>query len=192
VVPTSRIGIVAYRDEGDEYVTRWTDLSFRTDRLVAFLSQLSAAGGGDYEEAVLEAIETAVDDLSWRARSKKVVILIGGSPPHDADIAELDVLVRRFEDGGGNLSAIDVTDVLHVRFSESMWQSAHGEKPFELPVKPDHFVEVTRAYRELSAAGGGELIQLEDDRRLIRDVFVLTFGKRWQAEIAKYLPRIEE
>jgi hypothetical protein len=29
MVPTSRVGIVAYRDQGDEYVTKWTDLSFQ-------------------------------------------------------------------------------------------------------------------------------------------------------------------
>jgi hypothetical protein len=192
MVPTSRIGIVAYRDRGDEYVTRWTDLSFRTDKVVAFLSQLSAAGGGDYEEAVLEAIETAVDELSWRTRSKRIVILIGGSPPHERDRIELDTLVRRFKDDGGNLSTIDVTDALHLRFSKWMWQSEHGGKPFELRSKPAHLVEVSKAYRELSAAGGGELIELEDDRRLIRDVLVLTFGKRWEIAMAKYLPRIEE
>ncbi len=187
MVPTSRIGIVAYRDEGDEYVTRWTDLSFRTDKLLGFVSQISAVGGGDYEEAVLEAIETAIDDLSWRKKSKKIVILIGGSPPHGEDIDELKSVVRDFKAAGGSLSAIDVTDGLHLRFSKWMWSSLHGTKPFEPSPKPDHYREVTSVYRELSSAGGGELVQLEDDKQLIRDVLVLTFGKRWKIEMAKYV-----
>src|SRR5690606_5133247 len=50
MVPTSRVGIVAYRDQGDEYVVKWSDLSFRTDKLTTFIATLSAAGGGDWEE----------------------------------------------------------------------------------------------------------------------------------------------
>src|SRR5262249_48028612 len=37
MVPTSRIGIVAYRDKGDEFVTKWVDLSFSTGKLQDFL-----------------------------------------------------------------------------------------------------------------------------------------------------------
>jgi Mg-chelatase subunit ChlD len=187
MVPTTRIGIVAYRDEGDEYVTRWTDLSFRTDKLLDFVSQISAAGGGDYEEAVLEAIDAAIEDLSWRTKSKKIVILIGGSPPHPEDVDDLEAVVRAFREAGGHLSAIDVTDGLHLRFSKWMWQSLHGNKPFEPSPKPEHFQEVTKVYRELAAAGGGELVRLEDGKQLIRDVLVLTFGQRWKVEMAKYV-----
>src|SRR4029453_11782888 len=46
MVPTSRIGIVAYRDKGDEFVTKWVDLSFSTGKLQDFLTNLQAGGGG--------------------------------------------------------------------------------------------------------------------------------------------------
>ncbi len=187
MVPTSRVGIVAYRDQGDEYVTRWTDLSFRTDKLVSFVSQISASGGGDYEEAVLEAIDTAIQDLAWRKKSKKVIILIGGSPPHPEDVDPLEQVVRAFKDDGGHLSTIDVTDGLHLRFSQWMWRSLHGGKPFEPSPKPEYYHAVTTVYRDLATHGGGELVQLEDDKQLIRDVLVLTFGQRWKVEMAKYL-----
>ncbi len=190
MVPTSRIGIVAYRDEGDEYVTRWTDLSFRTDKLLGFVSQITASGGGDWEEAVLEAIDTAVQDLSWRKKSKKIVILVGGSPPHPEDVATLRSLVRSFKGDGGNLSTIDVTDGLHLHFSKWMWKSLHGTKPFEPSPKPDYYHDVEKVYRELAAAGGGELVHLADDKQLIRDVLVLTFGKRWKTEMARHLEEL--
>ena len=38
MVPTARIGVVVYRDRGDDYVVKWTDLSFRTEKLRDFLS----------------------------------------------------------------------------------------------------------------------------------------------------------
>ena len=52
MVPTSRVGIVVYRDKGDDYVVKWTDLSFHTQKLQEFLSHINADGGGDWEEAV--------------------------------------------------------------------------------------------------------------------------------------------
>jgi len=191
MVPASRIGVVAYRDEGDEYVTRWTDLSFRTDKLRSFLATLSASGGGDWEEAILQAFETAERDLNWRQRSKKIIILIGGSPPHPEDVEVLADLVERFHRDGGFVSAIDVTDSLHLRFSQWMWRSMHGDKPFEPAPKPAHYADVARVYGDLARSGGGELLQLADDKQLIRDVLLLTFGQRWKVEMAQYLKDLD-
>jgi hypothetical protein len=187
MVPTSRVGIVVYRDQGDEYVVKWTDLSFRTDKLEQFLSNISAAGGGDWEEAVLEGLEAAVDELSWRKSSKKIIILIGGSPPHPESMDALRELVRDFQAKGGSLSAIDVTHQLHESFERAMWKSLHGNEPFKLSPLPDFYKEVERTYRTIAKDGGGELVLLADDKKLIRDVLVLTFGSRWKVEMAKYL-----
>ena len=45
-------------------------------------------------------------------------------------------------------------------------------------------------YGELAKDGGGELVQLDDDKTLIRDVLVLTFGSRWKVEMAKHLDEL--
>ncbi len=190
MVPTSRIGIVAYRDHGDEYVVKWSDLSFRTDKLTSFIGTLSAAGGGDWEEAVLAGVEAAITELSWRRKSKKIIVLIGGSPPHPGDVEPLTALVRAFHADGGTLSTIDVTDHLHLEFHRAMWRSLHGDKPFSPPPKADFYQQVTTLYGELASAGGGEMIQLADDRKLTRDVLVLTFGSRWRLEMAKHLEEL--
>ena len=57
LVPTSRIGVVAYRDRGEEYVTKWVDLSFSTPKLKGFLANLHSDGGGDWPEAVYEGMD---------------------------------------------------------------------------------------------------------------------------------------
>ena len=57
LVPTARIGAVAFRDRGDEYVVRYTDLSFHGDKVRDFLSDLRADGGGDWEEGVRDGLE---------------------------------------------------------------------------------------------------------------------------------------
>jgi hypothetical protein len=144
MVPTARIGVVAYRDQGDEYVTKWSDLSFKTDKLRSFISNLTASGGGDWEEAVLDGVDAAINELSWRKKSKKIIVLIGGSPPHAEDVE----------------------------------------------AKPDFYKQVTAIYGGLAKDGGGELVELADDRKLIRDVLVLTFGSRWKVEMAKHLKEL--
>jgi len=190
LVPTTRVGVVVYRDQGDEYVTKWSDLSFKTDKLKSFISNITAAGGGDWEEAVLEGVDAAIHELSWRKKSKKIIILIGGSPPHPDDVKPLEDLVKKFRQDGGSLSTVDVTDYLHLEFNRELWHSLYGNKPFVPPPKPDFYGQVTAVYGDLAKDGGGELIQLADDKKLIKDVLVLTFGSRWQVEMAKHLKEL--
>lgn len=82
--PEVRMGLVAYRDRGDAYVTRVTDLDGDLDRVYGELSGLQAAGGGDGPESVNEALRDAVTKLSWSRgdRVLRVVFLVGDAPPH--------------------------------------------------------------------------------------------------------------
>ncbi len=65
--PDLRIGLVAYRDRGDEYVTKVHDLDLDLDKVYQDLCGYKADGGGDGPESVNEAIRVAVTKLSWSA-----------------------------------------------------------------------------------------------------------------------------
>ena len=82
--PEIRIGLVAYRDRGDAYVTRVVDLSSDIDTMYATLMQFSADGGGDGPESVNEALNDAVTKMAWSQddNTYKVVFLVGDAPPH--------------------------------------------------------------------------------------------------------------
>ena len=81
--PRLRFGMVIYRDRGDEYVTRCVDFTEDVDRFQSALSRVEAAAGGDYEEAVSEALEASVNDLSWRSgEAIRLLFLVGDAPPH--------------------------------------------------------------------------------------------------------------
>lgn len=82
--PEIRMGLVAYRDRGDAYVTRTIDLDQDLDSMYAQLMDFNADGGGDGPEAVNEALEAAIDDISWSQDqgAYKVVFLVGDAPPH--------------------------------------------------------------------------------------------------------------
>lgn len=97
--PKVRMGLVAYRDKGDEYVTKVFDLSDNLDRTYADLMTLRAGGGGDGPEHVIAALSDAVDKVSWSKDPKafKVVYLVGDAPPHEdyADAPKLAAVMER-------------------------------------------------------------------------------------------------
>ena len=82
--PEIRIGLVAYRDRGDHYVTKVVDLSDDLDSVYATLMDFQADGGGDTPESVNKALYDAVHNISWSQGSQayQVVFLVGDAPPH--------------------------------------------------------------------------------------------------------------
>jgi Mg-chelatase subunit ChlD len=79
-----RMGLVAYRDIGDDYVTRKVELTRDIQDLYASLLELKARGGGDWPESVNEALDVAVNKLQWTTGSdaRRIVFLVGDAPPH--------------------------------------------------------------------------------------------------------------
>jgi hypothetical protein len=187
MVPTARIGIVVYRDKGDDYVVKWTDLSFKTEKLREFLSHISAGGGGDWEEAVKEGMDAAMNELTWRKNSKKIIILVGGSPPHPEDVEDVLDMTRKFRREGGYISTVDVTKRMHEEFDQQMWRSLHGKEPYKASPMPEFYAQVSTVFGQVAKDGGGEMIQLDQQKALIKEVVMLTFGSRWKVEMAKFL-----
>ncbi|OZG69734.1 hypothetical protein BTA51_29355 [Hahella sp. CCB-MM4] len=82
--PEIKIGLVAYRDRSDAYVTRVTDLSSDLDSMYATLMDFQADGGGDNPESVNQALYDAVHRISWSEdkNAYKVIFLVGDAPAH--------------------------------------------------------------------------------------------------------------
>jgi len=83
--PRIRVGLVGFRDRGDEYVTKNFDLTDDLDTVYKNLRGFSAGGGGDGPEHVGRALGEAVKLMSWSQNSKtaKMIFLVGDAPPHD-------------------------------------------------------------------------------------------------------------
>jgi len=78
-----RTGAVFYRDDTDDYLTRVSDLTHKSQETIAFISEQSAQGGGDYPEAVEAGLEEALgQDWSDDALSK-IIFLLLDAPPHN-------------------------------------------------------------------------------------------------------------
>jgi Mg-chelatase subunit ChlD len=82
--PDLRIGLVAYRDKGDAYVTKVIDLTDDLDAVHDQLKQFKAQGGGDIPESVNQALDDAVNKIKWSPDPKtlKILFLVGDAPPH--------------------------------------------------------------------------------------------------------------
>jgi Mg-chelatase subunit ChlD len=84
--PEVRMGLVAYRDHGDAYVTQVTPVTRDLDNVYNTLMSYKADGGGDGPEDVRQALADGVHKVGWSPRSPKIaqiLFLVGDAPPHD-------------------------------------------------------------------------------------------------------------
>jgi Mg-chelatase subunit ChlD len=82
--PNLKVGLVAFRDRGDEYITKVTDLTDDLDAIHTQLMSFKAAGGGDFPESVNQALYESVTKINWSKDKKtlKIIFLVGDAPPH--------------------------------------------------------------------------------------------------------------
>jgi len=80
------VGLVGYRDIGDEYVTKLFPLTTDIQQIYGELLTFRADGGGDTPESVNEALDQAVTKLGWsdskQVNASRIIFLVGDAPPH--------------------------------------------------------------------------------------------------------------
>ncbi len=102
-----RIGLVAYKDVGDEYVTRPFSLTTDLDAVYSELATYTASGGGDVPEDVDAALDDSLHKMQWRGDAKKLIFLVGDAPPSSrGEVPRFDVLAREAKDSGIVINAI--------------------------------------------------------------------------------------
>jgi Mg-chelatase subunit ChlD len=93
--PDVRVGLVAYRDQGDSYVTQVLPLTNDLDKVYTTLMEYRADGGGDGPEDVRQALSDGVRKAGWSkpgAATAQIVFLVGDAPPHDDYVQVPDTL----------------------------------------------------------------------------------------------------
>lgn len=82
-----RVSIVLYRDTGDAYVVQTTPFTTVDIAVAAFVSE-TCGGGGDYPEAMDQAI-SAAKELDWRSGNvARVAFIVADAPPHDLNLVD--------------------------------------------------------------------------------------------------------
>ncbi len=82
--PILELGLIFYRDRGDDFITHIVPLSDSIDIIYTELMKITANGGGDGPESVNQGLYEAVTKFNWAPQQKtyKTIFLIGDYPPH--------------------------------------------------------------------------------------------------------------
>lgn len=168
--PEIRMGLVAFRDKGDDYVTQVTDLTKDLDKMYAALLALQPGGGGDGPEHVIQGLSDAARKMSWSKDPKtfKVAYLVGDAPAHEdyADAPKLDAVVQELVKKGVVVNAV---------------QCGSGGQTQEQWTRIARLGE--GRYAALSSDGGARAVETPFDSRLAElssrlEGTVLAFGAR--------------
>ena len=78
-----RTGTVFYRDEGDAYLTKYSQFTSNYHETIQYIAMQYADGGGDHPEAVHSALATGLQNLDWNASARsRIAFLILDAPAH--------------------------------------------------------------------------------------------------------------
>ena len=95
-----RTGAVFYRDEEDEYVTKFSPFTDDYRKTIQYISMQYATGGGDLPEAVHTALEAGLQNLAWnisaRARIAFLVLDAPAHQDHQGVVESLQASVREY------------------------------------------------------------------------------------------------
>jgi len=82
--PNLKVGLLAYRDRGDAYVTKVTELTDDLDAIYSNIKEYKAEGGGDTPESVNQALHESVTRFKWSddKDTLRIIFLVGDAPPH--------------------------------------------------------------------------------------------------------------
>jgi len=83
-IDTLKLGMVFYRDRGDDFVTKQIAMTSDLDEVYSDLLNIQAAGGGDSPESVNQALYESITNMQWSTNNAtyKTVFVVGDCPPH--------------------------------------------------------------------------------------------------------------
>lgn len=111
-----RFANVFYRDAGanEIYLTKSMDFNRILSESVNYINEQSAGGGGDYEEAVEVALDSAINHLKWSENARtRVLFLILDAPPHKTDPVrtKMEQLIRQAAEKGIRIVPIGASGI---------------------------------------------------------------------------------
>jgi len=155
LIPKTRISICTYRDTDDRYLVQGLPLTDDLTQIVEYLEGIDTGGGNDIPEGVDAGLAWSIEQNSFRAAARKVILIFGDAPPHAQNYNRCLRLAADFhEQQGGIISTV----------------TCHNQTP--LPV----FVEIARL-------GGGEAFLSHNDRAIMSQLIVLVFGSEHRQKV---------
>lgn len=163
LIPRTRISVCTYRDNGDEFVVKGQELTDKISKVVGFLANISAAGGGDDPESVDAGLAWAISNNSWRRSARKVVLVFGDAPPHANKVNDCQKLASDFRhQQRGIISTV----------------TCRQTKPLE-------------SFTRIAQVGGGEAFLSQDERQIMTQLMILVFGSKHRRKVIEAFDLME-
>ena len=186
LVPNARVGLVLYKDKGEDFVVRKSDLTFHLDKLRSFISNIQAGGGGDYEQAVMDGLKAATQQINWRKYAQRVIVLVPSSPAHPQEEQQTEELVKSFHQQGGIVHILDLAEIMHRNYEIEVYTKMFGKPPDKISELPQFLRELEAYNTKLAKLGGGELLPLGAGDQITEQLMIAAFGPKWRKEVEKY------
>ncbi|MFW5968193.1 MAG: vWA domain-containing protein, partial [Persicimonas sp.] len=109
-----RLSVNFYRDQDDDYIVRSYPFTDDVDQALGQLAEQSAAGGGDYPEAVDQALDDAIFEHEWRDEATaRLLFLVLDAPPHDNQdsLQTLDNAIEKAAEKGVRVVPVSASGV---------------------------------------------------------------------------------
>lgn len=104
------LSIMMYRDISDEYLIRYSDFTTDVQSQKEFLANQKASGGGDFEEAVDQALAAAMEK-QWREDATKLLFLVADAPAHDKDVEAWNTTVKNAASKGIKIFSVGCSGI---------------------------------------------------------------------------------
>jgi hypothetical protein len=142
--PAIKLGLVGFRDRGDQYVTKVFDLSNDLDAVYGNLMEFQVGGGGDTPESVNQALHEAVTKVGWSKNpgTLKIIFLVGDAPPH-----------------------MDYPD--DVKYPETV-KLAKQAGIVIIAIQTGTYAATTPVWQEIGSTSGGGFVQIEQSGGMTR------------------------
>jgi hypothetical protein len=190
-----RVGIVGYRDRREKFETVGWDFTSSIDDARANLWRLSAEGGGDKPELVDEGLELAVTKFHWNQAHRGVLVLVGDAPPHPGRGAACVTLAAHARRHGVTTHVIGCDPSIADDDDPDAEIETLESAPDQLG--PDGIRGAGRRsfrrdrasigfFPEIAAAGGGRVVNLARDERLVPEIAGLIVGTEFEAPMVEF------
>jgi hypothetical protein len=184
LVPIARVGMVVFGGKGEKMSIQ--PLTLNPQKLIDFLNTVHAEGGDEWEEDLAGGVSAAIHEMDWKPYAKKVIVLVGDSPPKKDDFQPLIAEIHQFRSNNGTFNTVDVAAEEHERFEREFWLKVHREEPPKISPLPEFYQQTRAAFKVLANAGGGAMRSLSKDAHINQQVLVLAFGEQWQGQVAAF------
>lgn len=191
-----RVGVVGYRDRREKFETVGWDFTPSIDDARANLWRLSAEGGGDKPELVDEGLKLAVTTFHWNQAHRGVLVLVGDAPPHPGRGAACVDLVTFARRHGvtthviGCDPTIQDDDTPEVAGEEIVEIDEDERAPNGIRGLRRRTERRDRAsigfFPEIAAAGGGRVVNLARDERLVPEIAGLVVGTEFEVPMIEF------